>query len=202
MIEQVRALPLSGVDRKSIREESRHDLDLAAVYTGLLTDRRRADVEHGLRQDAPPLSALEILNSERTLALLGDPGSGKSTFVNFVALCLAGEGLNRQDANLTTLRAPLPTASGDDQNTPPPQPWDHGALLPARVVLREFVAGALVDLPAHEVCTGDTLWHYIVDSLPETQRAFAQPLRDELLQHGSCSMVSTRFPKPTNAARK
>lgn len=85
-----------------------------------------------------------MLNRERLLALLGAPGSGKSTFVNFVALCLSGAGLNRQDANLTTLVAPLPNEENDDaKEAPSPQPWNHGALVPIRVVLREFVAGAL-----------------------------------------------------------
>ena len=38
-MEQVRAVPLTGVDPKSIREETRRDLDLAAVYTALMTQR-------------------------------------------------------------------------------------------------------------------------------------------------------------------
>jgi hypothetical protein len=34
LMEQVRAVPLTGVDPKSIREETRRDLDLAVVLYG------------------------------------------------------------------------------------------------------------------------------------------------------------------------
>ena len=40
---QVRSVPLTGVDPKSIREETRRDLDLAAVYTALMTHRSEGD---------------------------------------------------------------------------------------------------------------------------------------------------------------
>jgi ABC-type polysaccharide/polyol phosphate transport system ATPase subunit len=69
---------------------ARSGLALAAVYTALMT--RQAEHELDRRGQPLPdretrvLSAVELLNRERKLALLGDPGSGKSTFVNFVAL--------------------------------------------------------------------------------------------------------------------
>ena len=86
-----------------------------------------------------------MLNTHARLALLGDPGSGKSTFVNFVALCMAGELLGHPDANLSVLSTPVPAEEAEAQrrNDMPPQPWRHGALLPIRVILREFVARGL-----------------------------------------------------------
>ena len=87
---------------------------------------------------------VEQLNRHARLVLLGDPGSGKSTFVNFVALCLAGEALGSKTANLALLTTPLPPEQEDrlsrDPEEPTPQPWDNGALMPVRVILRDFAA--------------------------------------------------------------
>lgn len=87
---------------------------MAAVYTELLT--QRTEFDDALRDprlginpyeraghEARRLAALAVLNTKKYLALLGDPGSGKSTFVNFVALCLAGEGVQHPVANLGNL---------------------------------------------------------------------------------------------------
>src|SRR5262249_13536981 len=102
---QVRAVPLSGIDRKNVREETRRDLDLAPVYTALMTQRPETTDERMLHPDHEQkrLSALAVLNNEPHLALLGDPGSGKSTFVNFLTLCMAGELLRQKEANLKVL---------------------------------------------------------------------------------------------------
>ena len=89
-------LKLDAVDREAAGQGGKASLSLKAVYTALLTRTpRRIETERMATQsiagqDEPPLSALEQLDRQKRLVLLGDPGSGKSTFVNFVALCLAG----------------------------------------------------------------------------------------------------------------
>ena len=187
--EQTRRLPLSGVDPKAASDESSGELQLSAVYTALLT--QRPDVEDELQtmrrgermEQVRHLSALEALNREPRLVLLGDPGSGKSTFVNFVALCLAGESLGQTDANLTVLTAPLPS---QDQE-PPPQPWEHGALLPVRIVLRDLAARGLP--PPGESANGDTLWNFITAELGETLKEFAPRLKRELMDSGGLILL-------------
>jgi formylglycine-generating enzyme required for sulfatase activity len=194
LIDQVRAVPLTGVDPKSIREETRRDLDLAAVYTALKTQRTDMAEERTLRPDreARQLSALAVLNTESHLALLGDPGSGKSTFINFVALCMAGELCHHPDANLRVLTAPVPeddASSNRREEEPQPQPWDHGALLPMRVVLREFVARGLPRTSQSSTVGGDSLWRFMTAALPETLRSFEPSLRQQLLRTGGLLLL-------------
>jgi len=66
--------------------------------------------------------------------ILGDPGSGKSTFVNFVAWCLAGEIIQSPYATIERLTSALP----DDEGNPnyiaklaktSPDRWREVALL-------------------------------------------------------------------------
>ena len=136
------------------------------------------------------LSALDQLNRHRRLVLLGDPGSGKSTFVNFVALCLAGESLKSQRANLALLTAPLPKEDGseEEQDKESPQTWEHGPLLPVRVVLRDFAARGL---PAAGVrATADHLWCFIKTELQTAALAeYAPHLRHELLCRGGLILL-------------
>ncbi|MBN2549766.1 MAG: SUMF1/EgtB/PvdO family nonheme iron enzyme [Anaerolineales bacterium] len=151
VLEQVSRLSLAGIDPKAASEAEAY-LSLGAVYTALLTQsveplegQDKSERQMSPEREKPRLSALAQLDRHARLVLLGDPGSGKSTFVNFVALCLAGVALGRDDANLDLLRSPLPPDSNerDEKKQPEPQPWRHEALLPVRVVLRDFAARGL-----------------------------------------------------------
>ncbi|WP_034950012.1 SUMF1/EgtB/PvdO family nonheme iron enzyme, partial [Candidatus Accumulibacter cognatus] len=131
-------------------------------------------------------SALEALDRERSLVLMGGPGSGKTTFLNFVALCLAGELLGLPAANLKLLRQPIPrepdAARGSKAKR---QRWTHGALLPVCVVLRDFAAS----LPADAAVDADTLWRFIFGQWPEPLRPYAAPLQRELLGRGGLILL-------------
>ncbi len=191
LLEETRPLPLMGIDPTAVVGPARPELSLAAVYTALLTERpeeremaRPAPQEMAWDRETRRLSALEMLNREKYLALLGAPGSGKSTFVNFVAFCLAGEILGDAEGNLRTLCAPLPN---DDEKEARPQSWNYGALLPVRVILRELVARGL---PAPSAAVdADTLWRFIVTELGETHRTYAEHLYCELLERGGLILL-------------
>lgn len=186
-------MTLSGIDPKAASESAAR-LNLGAVYTALVTltpeecdALTRADcLPERMGRGERRLSALAHLDQQARLVLLGDPGSGKSTFVNFVALCLAGEALGREDANLERLREPLPKEEGDKKD-PEPQPWRHKTLLPVRVVLRDFAARGLP--PAGKPANADTLWTFIAAELGEALAEFAPQLKRHLREQGGLLLL-------------
>ena len=188
LFETCRALSLGGIDPKAASEAEAR-LNLEAVYTALLTltpetHERLLRGEH-LEKEARRLSALEQLNQHHRLVLLGDPGSGKTTFVNFVVLCLAGEALRREQANLKVLTAPLPV-DDEDEEKKKRQNWKHGALLPIRIILRDFAARSLPD--ANEKAGTEHLWNFIAEEL-RAWPDYAPQLHDELLNKGGLVLL-------------
>ncbi len=178
---EVGAVSLSGIDPALTTNDPRERLRLEAVYTGLCTrtlnavDREPSpgsDPARGLGEGRDALSALEMLDRSPRLVLLGDPGSGKSTFLNFVALCQAGERLGLAEANREVLTASLP---GKDE----PQPWQHAKLLPLRVILRDFAADA-------ESATAEDLWQHIEREITKWSLGeWAPHLRRRLMEGGA-----------------
>ena len=143
---------------------------LQGVYTALMTQSVQSEHHPLLKQmnllkpddfdiagtwldsaNKKHLSALAMLNQCNKLVLTGDPGSGKSAFVDYLALCMAGEALGNTNANINLLTDPIPDNDGEPlteevgvegsdetEKREVRQPWDHGALIPVRVILRDF----------------------------------------------------------------
>ena len=109
--------------------DSGRPAQLSCVYTALLTQGREAgeaqphaagDPARAMAdRDGARQSALEALDAEQYLVLMGGPGSGKTTFLNFVALCMAGELLGLATANLKRLRTPIPPEPDEDTQKKP-----------------------------------------------------------------------------------
>jgi formylglycine-generating enzyme required for sulfatase activity len=208
LLDEHNRLLLGGIDPKAATADN--DLALSAVYTALLTESvEQNEMERVLRERAAPdkemrakrLSALTQLNRHNRLVLLGDPGSGKSTFVNFVAVCLAGEALTHPQLNLDLLRQPLPPEDDeserhDEKKEPEPQPWDQGALLPVCIVLRDFAARGL---PAPgQKATADHLWQYLESELKAASLLEYLPfLKKELLEKGGLFLFDGLDEVPT-----
>ncbi len=135
LVTETNRLPWVSLDPDYADPNRGENLKLVDVYTALdTTQLERVESEDELRTyllrqgEARRISAQTMINSQPRLVLLGDPGSGKSTLVNFLAYVLAQAGRAEDPgAWLERLRK-----TG---------PWSHGALLPLRVVLRDFAAG-------------------------------------------------------------
>lgn len=177
-------LSLEGIDPKAVTSESRSRLRLGAVYTALLThgtEKGEAVHPSSRMEESRRSSALAALDRHKRLVLLGDPGSGKTTFVNFAAWCMAGELLGLPDANLKLLTAPLPDDDGKDGDEH--QTWRHGALIPVRVTLRDFAAQGLPDPP--QKATASHLWDFVTAELKKaTLGDYAPHLQSEMLEKG------------------
>ncbi len=182
-------LSLAGIDPKAT-DAFKYQLNLSALYTALYTltpeAQQRVNVGEKYEGETHLLSALEKLNFHKRLVLLGDPGSGKSTFVNFVALCMAGELLGHNEINLKYLT--MPVLQHDEENEFHRQRWDHGALLPIRVILRDFAAFGLPS--PQEKATAQHLWNFINHELEKAALGELETyLIQELLKTGGLVLL-------------
>ena len=129
---------------------------------------------NGAKENIINLHLNHLVAARDRLVILGAPGSGKSTFVKYLALCLAGSGLDdwARDANITSL-----------------DNWPHGALTPVYVELRRFVASAHFPADVKTPATADHLWAYIQhELLGEALATYADDLRYDL-EHGHAVLI-------------
>ena len=175
VVSDTATLDLSGVDRKTASDQEEARLELAAVYTDLDTLRAveskmgkvgvKRERFEALAREQKRQPVLEFISQKAYAALLGDPGSGKTTFANFLALCLAGELLGLENANLTRLS----------------KACSIGPFLPIRVVLRNFAAQS-DDRTGRG--PGDQLWSYVCRHLGQSLADFVPLLNKYLLEEG------------------
>jgi len=194
LLDRCGVLPLQGfTDQTSDATSSRPRLTLPGVYIQLNTKmdvsekklaaalkRGRIDSladlrpEQGRREAMPgremeqgkTLSALQAAILLPKMVLLGDPGSGKTTFVNFVAHAVAAR---RWDD--------LPD-------------WPEGgrSLIPILVTLRDFAYW--LASPREKPLTGvAALWAYIQHDLDMRNLSFAAPLLEKALQDGQAFLL-------------
>ena len=129
LVRSLGLLSLRGLDFGSAdASQGKKPLDLVGVYVDLDTRSQKEVKGDDKDLQRVPLPALEAVSANRGIVLLGDPGSGKSTFVNHLAHCLAQHALEPKQAWLLRL---------------PGWPESEGGLLPVMVILRDYARSIL-----------------------------------------------------------
>ncbi len=185
--DQCGAIPLTGLDRQADDAGSRYrPLGLERVYVDLdtltsvsdkavkkaLTARKQTTpalnatavvvARDERADDLRPLSALEAAALHRRLVLVGEPGSGKTTFVNRLCLALARaewQGLERW-------------------------PEQERQRLPVLIILRDFARWLANRAEPTEACAG-LLWEFIEYDLQQRRLGFAAKIVEQALDHNA-----------------
>jgi formylglycine-generating enzyme required for sulfatase activity/energy-coupling factor transporter ATP-binding protein EcfA2 len=129
---------------------------------------------NGIKRNLINLHLNHLAAARDRLVILGAPGSGKSTFVKFLALCLAGSGMDdwTRQASIAAL-----------------DNWPHGALTPIYIELRRLVVSKHFPADVKTPATADHLWAYIQhEVLGEALAAYADDLRYDL-EHGHAVLI-------------
>ncbi|MFQ5435694.1 MAG: NACHT domain-containing protein, partial [Anaerolineae bacterium] len=173
-------LPMEAIDKKAARPDAAK-VALNKVFTQVDVNKPLDEKEARLAANRPrepeerrePAAAAVGRRQNKYLVLLGKPGSGKSTLVDFIALCLAGQILDRPgDPSLADLEE---------------QDWTLGQLLPVRVILREYAEDGLR--------RQRPLWEYIADGLCRADAdgrdltAYAPHMRQQLKREGGLLLL-------------
>jgi formylglycine-generating enzyme required for sulfatase activity len=182
------ALPLRGMDRKeSDAGSKRSTLSLAGVYTGLDIQQStsekmmedmlaKGDWREKIMKDVRslgeddedhlrPITALEAATLSRKWVLLGDPGSGKTTFVNYLTQMLAQQNFEN-----------LPAWKEEERD-----------ILPIVVILRDFYRWA--QSKDEDKAKANLLWRFICHDLETKNLLFAEKMLEDALEGGKAILM-------------
>jgi formylglycine-generating enzyme required for sulfatase activity len=179
---QCQRLPLIGLDPKG----KDTPLTLDAVYTALDTKTilSIAGMTPPPLNNFPLITALAAVTRHACLALKGDPGSGKSTFISYLSLCLAKHHLEPGGNWLARLTD-----------------WPADARpIPLTIVLRDFVRAQPAELP--EPCP-DCLWKFLAKWLADNRLSTCANALETALNLGHAIVFLDGLDEvPTDAQRE
>lgn len=191
------SLPLRGVDvGASDPTGEQKAIGLANVYVDLDTTWSVSDkwLDAGkspsgskamVASEPRRVSVLEAVISAKTSVLLGEPGGGKSTFVNFLAHCLASQALEPEKNWLAHLNG---------------WPKEEVNILPIMVILRDFARYYAGKLPTK--AEPGHLFDFIAARLKAQNLGFVLPALGKALDAGQAIVLLDGLDEvPTQAQR-
>jgi len=187
MAKMTSSLSLRGIDLEASDPNTQRDIGLADVYIDLNTASSLIEVDENFdsakntptfpEKKSRPLSALEAVIQNQLLVIKGDPGSGKTTFVNYLTYCLSTQQTDR-----------LKRWKKKDAD-----------LLPIVVILRDFVRG-FKKLP--ENADPHHLWNFIEKRLKAQNLSAARDPIHEILENGKAILFLDGLDEVASAAQR
>lgn len=185
-------LPLRGIDFSATDATgSRRPPELTQVYVSLNTTSLEEEGRSGKRAQAvlaeerKPITALAAASRHPQLVLLGDPGSGKSTFINHLATCLAAHALYPNAGWLERLPGwAIPAAD----------------VLPVIVILRDFARWLPAPLP--DKAQPHHLWDFLSYTLQVEKLEAAVTFLEQALHQGQVLWLLDGLDEVTHPAQR
>jgi len=184
LVDSYRHLSLRSLDVGASDPTSQQRFDLMQVYVDLHTTSQVARDDGGQgrrttrqrfvepdRTETRPLGVLEAIIGHQQMVLLGDPGSGKSTVLTHLALCLAAHSLEPQEKWLTRLTD---------------WPAQEADTVPVLVILRDFARWLQQVARQAEL---RLLWDFIVTRLEAQNLSFAADALRDRLERGQAILL-------------
>ena len=165
LIQSVASYPMQGLDIQSsdpthIPEKIR----LLQIYVDLDV-KNISNLAEELSIEIDNNRAIEIISRNKKLVLLGDPGSGKTTLINYLSLCLGVKYWKGGSKLIDLIR--LPSSLNN--------------LIPIKIILRDFAEGLPETLPD---TSPDLLWKFITRQLERQNLSFVIDHLHEELENG------------------
>ena len=161
------ALPLLNLEQFYITLDTTKYVEQAKTQA----DERRTSGEMLLVQEQEtPLSLIAAAAQHRHQVILGAPGSGKSTFLNYLGLCLALQGNDPE---------------GEWRQRLPQWPQAE-SMLPVTIILRDF-ASTIADTT--QSATPLLLWEFIAERLRLQNMSFVTDFLSTALENGNAIIL-------------
>jgi len=173
LYETTRQLNFTGTNPSLSEPYINEQISLEDIYIELFATSRIEKRYETAAVNTEKLSVASFFQSSSKLVLLGDPGSGKSTFINFLVMCYCRNMLGKPQLDSS---CSMMVNSIDE------------FLVPIHVTLRDFAAKRIIN-SNHTVSVKDLLDYIIEDLKDSGLDEFGQQLRSSLFERGAILLL-------------